>query len=153
MKRHQSFVSLSREHHDGLLLATRLQQGNTALLRLWSHELRWQAEYVVKFFDDLLATHFEEEEEIVFPYAKEYLGEHKRLIDRLIAEHQEMRKMIDVLRYPQERNLEHTLKRFGTLLEQHIRSEERTLFPLCEEKLPPELLSEIGKKLQQPTDG
>ena len=56
MKRHDSLVPLSREHHDGLLLAVRLQQGRAALPRLWSHDLVWQAEYVTRFFGEHLAT-------------------------------------------------------------------------------------------------
>ena len=76
MKRHPAFVALSQEHHDGLLLATRLQQGTNALLRLWSHDLHWQSDYVVKFFDENLRQHFSVEEEIVFPVAGQYLPEH-----------------------------------------------------------------------------
>ena len=74
MKRHPGLIPLSREHHDGLLLATRLQQGRNALLRLWSHDLVWQAQYVVKYFREELIDHFATEEEIIFPLGAKIPG-------------------------------------------------------------------------------
>ena len=148
MKRHQSFISLSREHHDGLLLATRLQQGRKALLRLWSHDLDWQAEFTIKFYDDYLAEHFRIEEETIFPVARQFIPD-SDLHSRLLQEHQEMRGMIISLRHPEEKKLECTLTRFGELLESHIRCEEREFFPLCEENIPENILNELGIKIEQ----
>ncbi len=145
MKRHQSFILLSREHHDGLLLATRLQQGRKALLRLWSHDPKWQAEYVVKFFDDNLAMHFQTEEEAIFSLAESAIPESHTVVRELIDEHTEMRKLVDELRQPDEKKLECTLTRFGQVLEHHIRTEERVFFPMCEEHLPEEILKKIGE--------
>lgn len=148
MKRHQSFITLSREHHDGLLLATRLQQGRNALLRLWSHDLEWQAEFTVKFYDDNLAEHFRIEEETIFSIAQQFIP-NGTIIPRLIREHEEMREMITFLRHPEEKKLECTLTRFGELLESHIRCEEREFFPLCEENIPENILNELGTKILQ----
>ena len=149
MKRHESFRQLSSDHHEGLLLAIRLQQGGKALLRLWSHDLQWQAVYTVKFFEDHLVTHFDEEERVVFPAAEEHLVEHRAIVDRLRTEHDQMRAMIEQLRHPDTQTLETTLKEFGTMLEQHIRCEERKLFPLCEEQFPPQLMAALGAALQR----
>jgi len=149
MKRHDSFVPLSREHHEGLLLATRLQQGRNALLRLWSHDLFWQAEYVVRFFDDRLRNHFQTEEDCIFPLAEKYLpADRKPIVHQLLEEHKELEELAGLLRHPEEKKLECTLTRFGKLLEEHIRSEERMLFPLCEEYLPQESLVTIGKQIE-----
>lgn len=148
MKRHESFVALSREHHDGLLLATRLQQGRNALLRLWSHDLHWQAEYVVRFFDDYLANHFRTEEEIIFPLAEKYfLEEQQPIITQLIEEHKEMKSLVDFLRAPDEKKLECSLTRFGQILEQHIRTEERRFFPYCEETFSKEDLRKLKNEV------
>lgn len=148
MKRHTSFIPLSREHHDGLLLATRLQQGRNALLRLWSHDLHWQAEYVVKFFDDNLDTHFTIEESVIFPAARTAVPSGQGIVQRLLDEHTEMRDMVEFFRHPAQKKLECTLTRFGELLEHHIRAEERELFPLCEEHMPDEQLETIGKTIR-----
>lgn len=146
MKRHNSFVPLSREHHESLLLAVRLQQGRRALLRLWSHDPHWQAQFVVKYFDDELAAHFDEEETVVFPAVWTFLTDNT-IIERLKVDHTEMREMVDFLRDPLEKKLECTLTRFGQLLESHIRMEEREFFPACEGVVPQDILHDIGRKL------
>ena len=149
MKRHPAFVSLSQEHHDGLLLATRLQQGTNALLRLWSHDLHWQAEYVVKFFDDNLLQHFSVEEEIVFPVARQYLSDHSGMVQKLIGQHEEMRTIVESLRLPVEEKLQSLLIQFGKILEAHIRIEEREFFPLCETQIPEDQILAMGKRINE----
>ncbi|MBI1803874.1 MAG: hemerythrin domain-containing protein [Ignavibacteriae bacterium] len=148
MKRHDSFIPLSREHHDGLLLATRLQQGRNALLRLWSHDLSRQAEYVVRFFDEHLDNHFQTEETFIFPLAQKFFHEEQQpIIQQLLDEHNELRELADFLRNPDEKKLECTLTRFGEILERHIRAEERQLFPICEETFPAEDLGTLGMNI------
>ena len=148
MKRHAAFIPLSREHHEALLLATRLMQGRKALERLWSHDLMWQAKYVVDFFDGHLAEHFRVEEELLFPEVTPYLAKEDDVVTLLLEEHAEMREMTELLRQPTEKKLECTLARFGEILERHIRREERLLFPFCEAHLPPEKLEELGRAMQ-----
>ena len=138
MKRHQALAPLSRDHHDGLLLAVRLQQGKQALPRLWSHDPLWQADYVVKFYDRHLVPHFEAEEKVLFPVAARYMKEGNVIIRQLLHEHEEMRTSIKFFRHPEEEKLERNLEQFGKLLESHIRCEEREFFPMCEEIIPEE---------------
>ena len=149
MKRHASLVPLSRDHHDGLLLATRLQQRRNALLRLWSHDPFWQADYVVKFFEDHLSPHFEAEEKILFPVSEPFLEEKKELIEKLLQEHEDMRSFVQSFRQPEEKKLECNLEQFGKLLEEHIRCEEREFFPLCEQAIHPEALEDIRLKIEE----
>jgi hemerythrin-like domain-containing protein len=120
-----------------LLLAVRLQQGERALQRLWRHDFFWQAEYIVTFYHDLLASHFKAEEKVLFPIAQQYLTKDAKIIKQLLNEHEVMRSLVKYFRKPQEKELEAKLKYFGKILEQHIRYEERQFFPLCEEKIPP----------------
>lgn len=147
MKRHDSLVPLSREHHDGLLLAVRLQQGRAALPRLWSHDLRWQAQYITQFFDEHLAAHFATEEEHLFPAGAE-LPDMRAVVAELTAEHGELRDLAESLRNCAEKDLECTLTKFGQILEHHIRTEERVFFPACEEHLAPEELSRIARAVE-----
>lgn len=149
MKRHPAFVALSQEHHDGLLLATRLQQGTNALLRLWSHDLHWQSEYVVKFFDDNLRQHFSVEEEIVFPVARQYLPEHSGMVQKLVDQHNDMISIAESLRIPVEEKLQNLLTQLGKILEAHIRIEEREFFPLCEARIPEEQIRAMGKRIDK----
>jgi len=153
MKRHLAFIPLSREHQDGLILATRLQQGRKALLRLWSHDLNWQAEYVVKFYDDSLSTHFDVEEKLVFPLAQIYFGEKAKIVQRLYEEHSSMKSMVESFPRPNQKILGENLTNFGKLLEAHIHCEERDFFPFCEKIIPEEKLNELGSKIKQFKDG
>lgn len=148
MKRHPTLVPLSRDHHDGLLLATRLQQGKRALLRLWSHDPLWQAQYIVQFYDEHLTKHFTEEEDILFPAVKPHLKQHSTIIERLLDEHKKMAEIVATLRKPTGTDLEQRLMEFGRLLENHIHCEERELFPLCEELLPEETWKNIENMMK-----
>jgi len=148
MKRHATFVPLSREHHDGLLLATRLMQGDDALLRLWSHDPNWQAAHVVRFFDDSLEGHFRLEEELIFPRASLLEPDGSGMVKRLVREHGELRGIAERLRRPLQGSVRGELVRFGTLLEEHIRAEERQLFPMLEERLPAEELESLGARIR-----
>jgi hemerythrin-like domain-containing protein len=147
MKRHRALIPLSRDHHAGLLLATRLQQGKRALLRHWSHNPHWQAQHVVEFFDEHLTEHFKKEH-ILFPAVKPYLKEQSAIIDRLLDEHRRMTAMVDNLRKPTGADLPRQLVEFGKLLEDHIHREERDVFPLCEELVPEQEWEQIEHTLK-----
>jgi len=147
MTRHPALVSLSREHHDGLLLAVRLQQGTRALERLWSHDVKWQAQNVLDFFTRHLEKHFRDEEEILFPEAAAISGEGRGMVDGLITDHQEMRRLAGTLRDPAGGAPEQTLKEFGAILERHIRQEEREFFPFCESRMSEEKLTTLAEAL------
>lgn len=142
MKRHPALVALSQDHHDGLLLAVRLQQGTKALERLWSHDPAWQAAEVVRFFGEHLERHFAVEENVLFPLADRYLvGD--PVVDRLRSEHAELRRRAGALRAPSG-DVREQLRRFGELLERHIRTEEREFFPACEERIPESELQRLS---------
>ncbi|MBI3194749.1 MAG: hemerythrin domain-containing protein [Ignavibacteriae bacterium] len=149
MERHESLIPFSREHHEGLLLAVRLQQGKQALERLWSHDPKWQAEYVVKFFEEHLEQHFDAEERFLFPQAEKFFGENSRIIEWLRNEHVDMKNEIEFFRNPNPAELETRLKNFGQLLESHIRCEEREFFPMFEDLVDEQEIVEIGRKLKE----
>ena len=146
MKRHESLVELSKDHHEGLLLAVRLQQGPRALLRLWSHDPVWQCEFIVRFWDEHLRMHFAAEEQHVFPMAVRLLS-NANLVTQLKKEHAQMRAMIEEFRKNGttlgKEHLTEKLKEFGSLLENHIRCEEREFFPLCEHHFPDDAKHEL----------
>jgi hemerythrin-like domain-containing protein len=146
MKRHDSLVPLSREHHDGLLLAVRLQQGEKALERLWSHDPAWQAAEVVRFFDAHLAEHFRTEEEELFSEASALPGMGE-VVRTLVEEHASLRSLAQGFRSGAVSPA--LLAQFGEILERHIRSEERVLFPACQEQLPEATLARLASVIGQ----
>lgn len=146
-KRHESLVPLARDHHEGLILALQLQQGKNALEHLWSHDPVWQANYVRDFYTQHLLPHFTAEEQALFPLAKEHVKESIPLVDELIAQHRAMEQRVSMLNSNSGAELEEQLRQFGTLLEDHIRKEDRILFPMFEEHATAELLQEALEKI------
>lgn len=131
MKRHEALVKLSRDHHFGLLTSWKIKQGiakEAAPERI--------SQYVLSFYNTQLEEHFAEEERWVFPL----LGDDD-LVKQAITEHNEMKQMVSAGfdAYPQ-------LSDFGTLLEKHIRMEERELFPKIQEAATDEQLEDLLKK-------
>jgi hemerythrin-like domain-containing protein len=146
-KRHPSLVPLSRDHHDGLMLVLRLRQGKKALLRDWSHDLTWQANYVVRFYHDHLVPHFAAEEQALFPVMKEHVEESVKTIDTLLHQHKEIRERVETLEKPGWTGLEDRLREFGELLDGHIRIEEDKLFPLFEKSVPEDVAEDVGREI------
>lgn len=144
-KRHRSLIPLSQDHHHGLALAVRLQQGNNALLNDgWTHDRVEQAKRVRHFYENDLRPHFKAEETIVFPTTSRHVSGSSLLIDELIRQHRDMERLIDMLDHVEGNQLEKTLAALGEVLEKHIRSEERELFEMMQQQLPSDLLEEIG---------
>lgn len=132
-KRHPSLVPLSREHHHGLLLAFRIKHGlpKTRQPHDSPHE---QAVDTVRFFRESLTPHFAAEADILFPAIRAMRPEASPLLDQLMQEHTAMRELVHHIgqQPPAGPQLTELLAAFGTLLERHIRCEERELFPVYE---------------------
>ena len=121
MKRHPSLQPLSDDHHRALVLARRLRRESTgmdagALARL--------AQEVRQEFGAELEPHFRVEERRLLP-ALEGRGE-----DRLAAQTLEDHARLRALVHGQWSEI--TAQELGTLLEKHVRFEERVLFPEAE---------------------
>lgn len=148
-KRHPSLIPLSRDHHDGLLVALRLRQGKKALLRQWSHDPHWQATYVVEFYKKHLMRHFEAEEKVLFPAMKKHARESLQTIEVLLNQHEELRRSVKTFEKPDEESLQNDLRDFGELLDEHIRIEEHQLFPAFEKLVPSDVADQVGKEIEK----
>jgi iron-sulfur cluster repair protein YtfE (RIC family) len=146
-RRHESLIPLSREHHYGLLVCLRIHRG------LANHhaDLDWlseRAERVICFFESDLKTHFEAEEEIVFPAMLE-IEEARAVIEQLIKEHRNVTRLVDRLRRSRGLQLSSLLREFADLLEAHIRQEERVLFPCYERNISPKEAGQVKIQILQ----
>ena len=125
MKRHPALVPLSHDHHRTLVRARELREaaaGDGEARRAASARfLRHYAGHVVR--------HFREEEELVFPLLPLQPPE----LDRVLSEHQRIRALAERLRRSEDAD---TLAELGSLLESHIRLEERIVFELVQEHVP-----------------
>jgi len=139
IKRDKNLVLLSRDHHNGLMLVWKIRQGS----RLDVDRTRIGT-YIVNVFDKELEPHFIEEESLLF----HQLHTTDELRIKAENQHSAIRERIAAFRsspeYPDT-----DLLSFALLLEEHIRFEERTLFPHLENSIPGEVLDEIGKRLKE----
>lgn len=144
-RRHDSLIPLSREHQYALMLCLRIHRGQV------EHEtditwLQMKAGQAVRFFEGELLTHFQAEEEILFPAMRE-LSNATPIIDALLAEHEQIRRLVDQLRQAEPGSVAATLKEFADTLEAHIRKEERELFPIYEQQTPPDVMSRVERAI------
>jgi iron-sulfur cluster repair protein YtfE (RIC family) len=139
-RRHESLIPLSREHHDGLLLAWRIRIGDLA-----AREPALKMSHAVAFFESRLIAHFRAEEEQLFPAIRASLGADATLIDELIGEHRELARTAAALKAGDEAEL----KPWCDLLERHIRAEERRLFPMIEQRTDPATLDALGPEIRK----
>lgn len=144
-RRHDSLIPLSREHQYALMLCLRIRRG------LIEHDtdadwLQMKAGNAVRFFEGELVTHFRAEEESLFPAMRDLSGA-SQIIDELLAEHEQMRRLIDQLRKTELISLALTLKEFADTLEAHIRKEERELFPIYEQHASAETIFRVERAI------
>lgn len=129
MKRHAALIQLSREHHTALKLARQARFACDAGL---DEAIIQAAQSIRVIFEKELEPHFQAEEEDLLP-AMAAAGE-TGLVDRTLAEHAELRDLNRRLAEPAGE----TLNRFATLLNDHVRFEERELFEAAQERLYPD---------------
>ncbi|MDO6391001.1 hemerythrin domain-containing protein [Pontibacter sp. BT731] len=146
LKRDKSLVPLSREHHFGLLFCWKLKQG---MANGTSFEMMRQ--YIEYFWKTILKAHCLEEEVIV----KRLLPRDDVNSIRMHEEHQLIEAIIGLIN--EQKNLNTSL--ISTLqqdLTDHIRWEERELFPYLQIMAEPEELADVGRllehDLQEPKD-
>lgn len=126
MKRNPILQPLSREHHTALTLAKSCERaaksGDVVLVDK-------ACQRAIQAFSDALEPHFQFEEVSLLPLL--HGTETQPLIERTLADHQQLRGLLDALR----QNDAAALDNFGKCLSAHVRFEERELFPVLESLL------------------
>ena len=143
MKRHPSLAHLSRKHHGALILA-RLLQNNAPAYKGLPTDTDGKALYASKFYQEELIKHFEEEEKAL----KIVTGVNDALdlmVQTIFREHQELHESFKSIN--NHSNITVHLDELGKVLENHVRKEERELFPLIEQTCSEGLLAAIDKSL------
>ncbi|MEJ2103373.1 MAG: hemerythrin domain-containing protein, partial [Ignavibacteriaceae bacterium] len=107
--------------------------------------LEGKKEYTISFYKTDLEKHFEDEEKILFPSVIKRNDEADRLIEEVVLEHRKIELLINDL--IKKSDVEDLMDELGVLLENHIRKEERKLFPKIEEILSAEELLIIGEQI------
>ena len=131
---------LSREHHLALELALRLRRATAAD----ADEL---TSSTLGFWRDEGREHFQLEEELLLPAFARHAGADDSDIVRVLVEHVDIRRRIADLERGGHADRA-ALNALGTLLHDHVRHEERTLFVRIEAALDTEELRVLGAALQ-----
>lgn len=146
-KRHPALIPVARDHHECLIFGQRLMHGTKASDGEWPREPAQQAATLAAFFERHLRQHFIVEEEIVFPAACSAGSEAETLVAQLLDEHREMASLVERLAMnPQVTAAE--LAAFGRLLNDHIRLEDRQLFPLMETQISAAALLDLQQRVE-----
>ena len=127
MKRAPALQHLSREHHTALTLAKACERATQSREE---GQVNKACQRVIKVFSDELEPHFQIEEQSLLPLL--HSAENQPLAQRTLADHQQLRSLLDGLR----QNNAEALDSFGKCLSAHVRFEERELFPALESFLP-----------------
>jgi iron-sulfur cluster repair protein YtfE (RIC family) len=144
MKRNKNLVLLSHDHFNGLTLANLIKKGAPVFSRL-PNDIPGKLRYTLNAYDSEIKQHFLDEEEILFPAVEGRDPEIDKLIEQVLEEHCRIRDLISALRVGIE--TEENLNRLGSMLEKHIRTEERILFNKIETVLEQNELEELGTKI------
>jgi hemerythrin-like domain-containing protein len=138
IKRSKNLVTLSREHHDSLLIVWKIRRGLNKQI-----DIKEITDYIVYCWKEHLQKHFQQEEQYLFkPYKQELL------CAEVLKQHEELKDAVK--RFENEQSTsEQAIRDFADKLEQHIRFEEREVFPYLERKIEPEELVKIGEALNK----
>ena len=128
MKRHDSLAILSRQHHGALILSQLLKKGAPQYKGLPT-DTAGKITYASAFYKVELVPHFAAEEK-VFDTIKGISKELDVAIKDIEDEHTLLRSLFGDIHRQAE--AETYLDVLGNKLDQHIRKEERQLFPLIE---------------------
>ncbi len=142
MKRSKYLETLSFEHHDGLVIASKIK---TDLKK--ENAPTHLIDYVIDVYENGLLHHFDQEE-VSFKEVMQNITGAKQLMSRMEAEHTQFAEIIENISKPVA-NVFAQIRLFGELLHDHIRFEERKLFPLIEQSLSSDQLKAIGLYLHR----
>lgn|SRR5690554_4553370 len=140
LKRHPALIPLSQDHHFGLLLAWKIRMG----FKKEIDQSRIIA-YLEYFVEEHLETHFLMEEEYLFVY----LAKNDLLRKEAENQHVQLREMYASIKKTKDEPHKESLLKYADDLDNHIRFEERKLFPYIQVELLEKDLIEFQKKMDK----
>lgn len=143
MKRHEALAPLSRDHHGTLILA-RLMSKNAPLYKGLPDNTTDKVLYAQVQFETHIRKHFQLEE-MMLEKVEDIDPEIKILAAAIKKEHNELTNLFQSLAVVNDP--EDSMNQLSIKLEEHIRKEERILFPLLQKQCSEQVLAEIYELL------
>jgi len=135
MQRAESLQPLSRQHKSALMTCLLIRKGVSK-----QASVSVMTDFLLQCWRQELKDHFEQEEKFLLPLLKSY-PEGSTYAQAILRDHELWRTAMTHL---EQANVTHRL--LGDLadqLEQHVRYEERIVFPSIETKISPQQLSQL----------
>jgi hemerythrin-like domain-containing protein len=145
MKRHPHLREFSDDHHQGLVAARRLRKAGTG-----EEPPEPAARSFLSFWEQDTEPHFVKEENALLPVlARSGVRLDNELLVRMFAQHHHIRGLVAQLKEEAVRDdvKAETLEELGERLDEHIRLEEREVFPMIEDSLDESALEEVANRL------
>lgn len=144
MRRDPALISLSHDHHQALFVAHKLTRASrqTAPEALTTLNAYWSSHG---------QTHFRAEEEILFPAYAAHADPYDALLAKALCDHVAIRQRIQALHQAPAPDLS-LESELGRLIEEHVRLEERKLFPRIEAVLAAPELAAVADALTRATE-
>lgn len=136
MKRSEALAVLSRDHHQALAVALVLRRATEA-------SLQDALERFHGYFDTRGSLHFDVEEQLIVPVLNDLPGG-APLGERMVREHADLRALAAAAGESAQ-----AAAALGDALNEHVRFEERQVFPLIEAELPDPELAALGEQLAE----
>jgi hemerythrin-like domain-containing protein len=136
LRRNENIIPFSKDHHTTLLFCWKIKQGIKV-----SADPATLKKYVSYFWKDHMEPHFREEEEILFsPLVDE-------MVQKAIADHHKIKDQVNKIVFLDGDAALPELSLLSDMVDDHVRYEERQLFPHLEQTLGEDELNNIGRKL------
>jgi len=134
IKRNKNLAIFSREHHHGLVFCSRLKKADLAcdsVIKL----------FVKDFWENYLEEHFNNEEQLFLP-----LVNNTEISTQFLDEHNQIRQLVQSVITSSD-DIQNISLELARQINDHIRFEERVLFPWLEKVCSAEELDDIGDDL------
>jgi hypothetical protein len=145
VKRSAALMSLSRDHHQALVVARALRRADAVG---GADARRW----FLRYWTEHGEAHFRLEEDILLPGYVRYGNARHPLVRRVLVDHVAIRVGAECLAADPDAGCD-TLRELGQRLADHVRMEERELFPMIEAAMPPEELTALARRLEDADGG
>jgi hemerythrin-like domain-containing protein len=139
VKRSEALRQLSRDHHRALEVALKLKRAGAA----GCDEV---ARRFLEFWREHGAAHFRVEEDVLLPDVAAEIDPADERVVRVLTDHVEIRRRANEIESAAKADTAR-LNELGEMLDNHVRHEERVLFPLIEERLSAEALSALADRV------